>query len=172
MHPSTFTVPCESVSSVLTPSQGSELDDLGRASMVSQCLNKPLTSVEILDSERSSSEGRMLHVAALDNDIVGYATTGYKDLWLYDHKNLSKGLVHCPKALCLLDFYVDRDRQRRGLGRIVFDHMLEERATQPGKLAFDRPSEKLLPFLAKHYGLAETPGEQSAKFAVFSEFFG
>lgn len=55
-------------------------------------------------------------------------------------------------AMCVLDFYVHESRQRAGLGREMFDVMLEREGVEPQKLAIDRPSDKLIAFLRKHYG--------------------
>jgi len=57
------------------------------------------------------------------------------------------------KPLCVLDFYVDHNVQRGGHGRAIFEKMLEVEGVRPEKLAYDRPSEKLIAFLGKHYGL-------------------
>ena len=36
---------------------------------------------------------------------------------------------------------------------MLFDAMLEHERQTPGKLAYDRPSHKLISFCAKHFGL-------------------
>jgi GNAT acetyltransferase, Mec-17 len=51
-----------------------------------------------------------------------------------------------------LDFYIHESRQRAGLGKVLFEFMLEYENLLPEQLAIDRPSEKLLSFLRKHYG--------------------
>ncbi len=84
--------------------------------------------------------------------------------------------------LCVLDFYVVESKQRSGIGKQLFEYMLQviwikylftlsknERIT-PEKIAYDRPSEKLLGFLGKHYGLhSYTP--QANNFVVFKRYF-
>jgi alpha-tubulin N-acetyltransferase 1 len=48
--------------------------------------------------------------------------------------------------------------------------MLTHEKAKPEKLAYDRPSEKLLGFLAKHYGLKRfTP--QNNNYVVFASYF-
>jgi len=37
--------------------------------------------------------------------------------------------------------------------QLLFETMLKDQQTSPAKLAYDRPSPKLLAFLKKHYGL-------------------
>jgi alpha-tubulin N-acetyltransferase 1 len=54
-----------------------------------------------------------------------------------------------------LDFYIHESRQRAGLGKVLFEHMLEHENLLPEQMAIDRPSEKLLSFLRKHYGNKE-----------------
>jgi alpha-tubulin N-acetyltransferase 1 len=48
---------------------------------------------------------------------------GVKKLFLYD----PTGMVHEKKSLCVLDFYVHESKQRTGLGKQMFDFMLEVR---------------------------------------------
>jgi alpha-tubulin N-acetyltransferase 1 len=43
--------------------------------------------------------------------------------------------------------------QRGGYGKIIFEHMIKRENIDPAKMAYDRPSEKLIGFLGKHYGL-------------------
>lgn len=52
----------------------------------------------------------------------------------------------------VLDFYVHESRQRAGHGKKLFQSMLDLEGINPNKLAIDRPSEKLVGFLKKHYG--------------------
>ncbi|XP_009881179.1 PREDICTED: alpha-tubulin N-acetyltransferase 1, partial [Charadrius vociferus] len=59
------------------------------------------------------------------------------------------------EPLCVLDFYIHESVQRHGYGRQLFQHMLQSERVDPWRLAVDRPSEKLLAFLRKHYGLSD-----------------
>ena len=72
--------------------------------------------------------------------------------------------------MCVLDFYVDESLQRSGFGKMLFDYMLENMNNmQPCKLAYDRPSPKLLPFLSKHYNL-NAPDLQPNRFTIYPGF--
>ena len=48
--------------------------------------------------------------------------------------------------------------------------MLEKEAIRPDKLGYDRPSEKLLGFLAKHYGLKRYV-PQNNNYVVYNAYF-
>ena len=104
--------------------------------------------------------------------------TGIKNLWLYDEGNRNKGLQKCEGTLCVLDFYVDENVQRGGWGRRIFEAMLGdlegmeglELEKNAGRLAYDRPSKKMKPFLAKHYGLGNFV-DQSNNYVVFQPFW-
>lgn len=57
------------------------------------------------------------------------------------------------KPLSVLDFFVDASVQRGGYGRALFDIMLTHMDSKPAMIAYDRPSHKLMGFLAKHFNL-------------------
>lgn len=76
-------------------------------------------------------------------------------------------MVNAP---CLLDFYIHESRQRAGLGKVLFETMLNEEHYSAEKMAIDRPSEKLLGFLRKHYGLTDTIPQMN-NFVVYQGFF-
>lgn len=80
--------------------------------------------------------------------VVGLLKVGRKSLYVFDKYGDTKH-VNAP---CVLDFYIHESRQRAGLGKVLFEHMLEYENLLPEQLAIDRPSEKLLSFLRKHYG--------------------
>jgi len=48
--------------------------------------------------------------------------------------------------------------------------MLECESVRPEKLGYDRPSEKLLAFLSKHYGLKRYV-PQNNNYVVYSQYF-
>lgn len=48
--------------------------------------------------------------------------------------------------------------------------MLEAESVKPEKLGYDRPSEKLLGFLAKHYGLKRYV-PQNNNYVVYNAYF-
>jgi hypothetical protein len=80
--------------------------------------------------------------------VVGLLKVGRKSLYVFDKYGDTKH-VNAP---CVLDFYIHESRQRGGLGKTLFEHMLEYENLLPEQMAIDRPSEKLLSFLRKHYG--------------------
>ena len=49
--------------------------------------------------------------------------------------------------------------------------MLEREGVRPEKLGYDRPSEKLIAFLGKHYGLKKYV-PQNNNFVVFDAYWG
>ena len=54
---------------------------------------------------------------------------------------------------CAPDFYVHESCQRRGLGLQLFRAMLASEGVEASALAYDQPSAKMLPFLARHFDL-------------------
>jgi alpha-tubulin N-acetyltransferase 1 len=57
-----------------------------------------------------------------------------------------------------------------GLGKELFEVMLSHEGLGPEKFGYDRPSNKLLGFLSKHYGLKNYT-QQMNNFVVYSEYF-
>lgn len=74
------------------------------------------------------------------------------------------------KPICVLDIYVHENVQRGGHGRILFDVMLEKYKTTAEKLAYDRPSEKLIAFNAKHFGL-KSYVPQNNNYVIYDAYF-
>lgn len=80
--------------------------------------------------------------------MTGLLKVGTKNLYVFDQNGDTKMVP----AECVLDFYIHESRQRAGLGKEMFELMLEQENVEPAKLAIDRPSDKFLAFLRKHYG--------------------
>lgn len=55
--------------------------------------------------------------------VTGMLKTGKKGLYIFDRD----GQHYQVSPLCVLDFYVHESRQRTGLGKHIFEHMLEVR---------------------------------------------
>ena len=97
---------------------------------------------------------------------IGFIKVGKKNLFI---RNKSGAIIEM-KPLCVLDFYVDTKVQRGGYGKLLFEAMLEYERQSPAKLAYDRPSPKLIGFMGKHYGLkAFVP--QNNNYVVFDEYY-
>ncbi|XP_054276718.1 alpha-tubulin N-acetyltransferase-like [Macrosteles quadrilineatus] len=140
---------------------------MGLASARAQGLHHPITSAERL---RICDHTLYIMMDPRDNhgkgSVVGILKMGVKHLFLSD----PTGMVHEKETLCVLDFYVHESKQRTGIGKRMFDYMLEDKDIKPCKLAIDRPSQNILYFLNKHYGLAKIY-PQNNNFVLFEGFF-
>ncbi|XP_020829898.1 alpha-tubulin N-acetyltransferase 1 isoform X5 [Phascolarctos cinereus] len=144
------------------------VDELGKASAKAQHLPGPITSASRMQSNR--------HVMYVLKDtsarpagkgaIIGFLKVGYKKLFVLD----DRGAHNEVEPLCILDFYIHESLQRHGHGLKLFRYMLEKERVEPHQLAIDRPSEKLLRFLNKHYNLESTV-PQVNNFVIFEGFF-
>ncbi|ROT85081.1 hypothetical protein C7M84_021423 [Penaeus vannamei] len=143
------------------------INAIGEASSFAQGLNNVITTADKLQNsdhflylmkERDDSIGQTL--------VVGMLKIGRKKLFLLNQDQRTK---ECA-PLCVLDFYIHESRQRRGYGRRLFDYMLREQNVRPEHMAVDKPSDKFLAFLRKHYGLSRTI-PQINNFVVFDAFF-
>lgn len=98
--------------------------------------------------------------------MVGILKIGRKSLYIFD----KHGETRHVNAPCVLDFYIHESRQRAGLGKVLYEHMLGYENFTPEQLAIDRPSEKLMSFLKKHHGLTQKIPQMN-NFVIYEGFF-
>ncbi|KAI8612400.1 touch receptor neuron protein Mec-17-domain-containing protein [Chytriomyces sp. MP71] len=84
--------------------------------------------------------------------VLGFLKIGVKCLFVSD--DIGRQIQISP--LCLLDFYITETHQRLGYGKTLFECMLANEGVSASKLAYDRPSPRMVGFLKKHYALQET----------------
>ncbi|XP_063147401.1 alpha-tubulin N-acetyltransferase 1 isoform X2 [Candoia aspera] len=144
------------------------IDEMGKASAKAQNLPAPITSASRMQTNRhvlyilKDTEAKMTGKGA----IIGFLKVGYKKLFVLDRQ----GAHNEVEPLCVLDFYIHESLQRHGYGKEIFQCMLQRERIEPYRLAVDRPSEKLLCFLRKHYNLSDTI-PQVNNFVIFQGFF-
>ena len=137
------------------------LDTMGELSSKSQNLQTIITN-----TNRFFPSNHRLFIKAEKNIVYGYIKIGPKNLFLRDRYFN----YHERKTLCVLDFYVYDNVQRKGIGKQLFDYMLNLENTEADLLAYDRPTSRLLAFLKKNYGL-ENYITQNNSFIIFDNFF-
>jgi alpha-tubulin N-acetyltransferase 1 len=123
------------------------VNKLGAASAKAQGLRVAVTTYQKLMA--SSHTLYLLRDDCEQPVVVGLLKVGRKKLFLQD----LLGVQRETEPLCVLDFYIHEARQRAGLGRRLFQTMLDIERVTAAELAIDRPSAKFLSFLRKHYGL-------------------
>lgn len=132
------------------------IDALGAASAAAQGLRTAITS-----SGRLSSSNHTLYLGGGG----GLLKCGRKHLYYWRRDGTT---VELEEPMCVLDFFVQV--QRQGVGRRLFDAMLQREGVSAARLAYDRPSPKMYRFLAKHYGLRDF-APQPNNFVVFDDYF-
>ena len=137
------------------------IDKMGLASSQAQGLSTTITTAQ----KFFTSNHRMV-IKATGNKVLGILKVGVKKLFLRDVLYN----YHEVSPLCVLDFYVHESTQRQGIGKKLFDYMLNFEKKNPKELAYDRPSPKLIGFLKKYFGLVNYV-RQNNNFVVFNEFF-
>lgn len=149
------------------------LGTLGESSRRAQRLRKAVTF------GTPHLAGQKIYIMVHGKRALGFLKTGKKRLFVIP-PNL--GLKMSRKTdvqgsslvdiepLCVLDFYVHESCQRNGCGRKIFDAVLAAEGVSPANIAYDRPSDKLLNFLRKHYFLSHYQA-QNNNFVVFDEYF-
>ncbi|XP_053662563.1 alpha-tubulin N-acetyltransferase [Anopheles marshallii] len=163
--PTGFTAQSRRVALDATAQISEIINTVGSLSAQAQGLSVPVTTAQKL---RNSDHHIYLMFESNDQNglVVGILKVGRKSLYVFDPTGETVNVT----APCVLDFYVHESRQRGGLGRELFEHMLREENIQPDELAIDRPSEKLLGFLQKHYGLSKKIPQMN-NFVVYEGFF-
>jgi alpha-tubulin N-acetyltransferase 1 len=138
------------------------LDALGAESARAQSLAVPITTAAKL---ATAAPEQTALVAYSGHTALGLIKLGRKDLFV-----ARDGTLVELAPLCVLDFFVPVACRRRGVGKVLMDAALRLFATEPRRLAYDRPSHMFLSFLARHYGLTRfTP--QANNFVVFDDFW-
>lgn len=143
----------------------SVLDIFGRNSAKAQGLSGPIT-----DLLRARTHHHNVYIAARregkKTTIFGYIKTGRKKLFM----TTQMGRFEEIEPVCVLDFYVHESSQRIGIGRALYEAVLEGEHQAPATMAYDRPSPKLLAFLKRHYGLSEYI-PQANNFVVYKQYW-
>ncbi|KAK9830669.1 hypothetical protein WJX74_001612 [Apatococcus lobatus] len=141
------------------------VDKFGACSAKAQGLRGPVT-----DFGRLCSSDHILYLlldaTPVRGLVLGGIKIGRKNLFIRDHEGTYLNI----KPLCVLDFYVHESFQRQGIGLRLFEEVLKYQSTTAGALAYDRPSNKLLNFLSKHYGLCSYL-PQSNNFIIFQQYW-
>ncbi|CDW90312.1 alpha-tubulin n-acetyltransferase [Stylonychia lemnae] len=138
------------------------IDKMGIASAKAQKLGGVITSAQKFFQQ----DDNKLYVMIEGKTCQGILKVGKKNLFIRNES----GQMTEIKPLCVLDFYVHESMQRNGIGKQLFERMLQVEKVNPQRLGYDRPSEKLLSFLAKHYHLKRYV-PQANNFVVYSQYF-
>ena len=145
------------------------VDTAGVLSAQAQALAEPITTLQkALDKEHC------LYLAAQrfgrGMRVLGLAKSGRKRLYLHGCPGAGADALREVTPVCLLDFFVHPDVQRQGWGRALLGAMLSAEQQTPEAVAYDRPSPKLIAFMARHFGL-HTWRPQTNAFVVFEPAF-
>ncbi|XP_055687903.1 alpha-tubulin N-acetyltransferase isoform X2 [Lutzomyia longipalpis] len=141
------------------------INDMGEASARAQGLTRAVTTAQKLRNSDHSLY-LMSEKGGKNGVVTGLLKVGVKSLYVFD----ADGETHKVNAPCVLDFYIHESRQRAGLGKVLFQYMLDQENYRVQQLAIDRPSDKLVGFLKKHYGLTQTIPQMN-NFVVYEDFF-
>ena len=138
------------------------LDEFGELSANAQGIRQPITSAAKL----RASGHRVYIIGDYEGRFAGFLKVGTKHLYYYDRK----GKVSEIDPVCALDFYVHESCQRQGLGRALTNFFLESEDLEMRRVAWDKPTDKSLALLQKHYGLTDF-NPQPNNFVVFDDHF-
>eukprot|EP00357_Protocruzia_adherens_P012985 CAMPEP_0115043008 /NCGR_PEP_ID=MMETSP0216-20121206/46606_1 /TAXON_ID=223996 /ORGANISM="Protocruzia adherens, Strain Boccale" /LENGTH=460 /DNA_ID=CAMNT_0002425233 /DNA_START=60 /DNA_END=1439 /DNA_ORIENTATION=+ len=137
------------------------IEEMGEASSRAQGLTSTITT-----PSRFFGSDQRLYLRTEGKRALGLLKVGSRKLFIRNEVGQIKEIT----PLCVLDFYVHESCQRMGIGKDLFEYMLEEEKIEPAKIAYDRPSPKLIGFLRKHYGLSSYV-PQNNNYVVFQQYF-
>lgn len=120
----------------------------------------------ITSSEKFFGSNQRILLKCEGNQCIGFIKVGNKNLFIYNQNGEIKEI----NPLCVLDFYVHESCQRSGYGKELFTFMLQSENIEAKDLGFDRPSEKFISFLKKHFNLTDYV-PQNNNFVVFNDYF-
>lgn len=140
---------------------GMILDLMGEASSRAQELPQTITTMG-----RFAGSNQRIYLKVEGNKVEGLLKVGERTIFYRDYSGRCKEL----NPLCVLDFYVHESVQRKGIGNQLFMHMIRREKVLPSKIAYDRPSSKLLKFLAKHYDLQRFV-PQNNNFVIYEDYW-
>ncbi|VVC37667.1 Hypothetical protein CINCED_3A009252 [Cinara cedri] len=142
------------------------IDEMGKASALAQNLTLPITSANKLVNSNHIIYMMTEHNTPGHFTVIGILKMGWKKLYFYD----KMGLRSDAMVYCLLDFYVHESRQHKSYGKSLIDFMLQDIHLSAKLLAFEKPSEKLLHFMWKHFQLSKLVNQGNNIF-TYEEFF-
>ena len=116
------------------------IDRFGRLSKNEQRIDFPMT-----DSDSVKKLNQRVFVYVLDRKPLGMLTIDKRRIQL--EKGLTKEFISCT------DFYVIHYVQRQGIGKMLFNSMLNFYKLNPKDLAYCRPTQATLNFLKKWYDI-------------------
>ena len=140
------------------------INEIGNLSSKEQGLKHIITTY----SSFSTSDNNKIYLLINENEqkALGFIKIGYRKLFLWDRL----GIQHEFNKICLLDFFVHPNCQRKGYGKIMIDKMLITENLEMKDIPIDRPSLLCLKFMEKHFNLKEFL-PQSNNFVIFDQFW-
>ena len=139
------------------------IDDLGNLSSKLQGLKHVITTFQ---SFFNGDNKLYILVSEDKNKALGFVKTGPRHLYFWN----SSGTQSEFNILCLLDFCVCPNSQRKGYGKALIDKMLQVEGKEMYQIPIDKPSPLCLSFMKKHFNLVRFV-PQSNNYVVFDQFW-
>lgn len=122
------------------------INAIGKAAGYHRRCKYPLTQAETFFNK----DNEVLIIKTKGYYVYGYIRAGYRNVYVH---TLQDELTQM-NLLCVFDFYVHVNIQRRGIGKEIFNMLLYTyNNVKPCYIAYDCPTQAMIDFLYKHYGL-------------------
>ncbi|ORX59093.1 DUF738-domain-containing protein [Piromyces finnis] len=139
-----------------------QIKKLGDESAKWQKLRYAITTLDIIEE---NPEQKLYIICGQNNDLIGYIKIGKKKLYLYD----KDGVCHELVLQTILDFLITTIYQKKGIGHHLFEYVLKKENLKETNIAYDRPSDRLINFLKKHYNFTKDIPQYN-NFMIFENF--
>ena len=113
------------------------IDQMGLLSFQSQKLSTIITS-----SQKFFTSNDRIDLKGFKNKVLDFIKVGIQKLYVRD-KYFN---YHNVSPVCVIDFYVHESCQRKGIGKELFEYMVNFERKVPEEMAYQRPTSSLLNF--------------------------
>lgn len=137
------------------------INTIGKAAGYHRRCKYPLTQAETFFNK----DNEVIIIKTKGHYVYGYIRAGYRNVYIH---TLQDELTQM-NLLCVFDFYVHVNVQRMGIGKEIFNMFLYAyNNVKPCYIAYDCPTQAMIDFLHKHYGLT-CPIYQHNNMVIYKE---
>ena len=137
------------------------INAIGKAAGCQRRCKYPLTQAQTFFNK----ENEIIIIKTKGHCVYGYIRAGYRNVYVHTLQDTLAKM----NLLCVFDFYVHCNVQRRGIGKEIFNTLLYiHHNIKPCYIAYDCPTKAMIDFLHKYYALS-CPIYQHNNMVIYKE---